>query len=90
MLRYLVPDFIFADYYLSGADGLELLSRIKKDPRLRDAKVFLYSNHVNDEIVKPARAMGATGCIGQPDAIERLATIFKASLAIGPVAPMLF
>ena len=47
MLKYLVPDYIFADFNTPGADSFNLLNYIKVQERFKKTKLCLFSNHTN-------------------------------------------
>ncbi|TMI68575.1 MAG: response regulator [Bacteroidetes bacterium] len=48
MLKYLQPDFIFIDYDLPEVNGLRLLSVIRNEPALKQAKIFIYTEMVKN------------------------------------------
>src|SRR5687767_13934474 len=62
MLNYLHPDFSFIDYNLPQVNGLDMLAEIKKDRRVNDIPVFLYSTNIARNTRESARALGAAGC----------------------------
>lgn len=63
MLQRDKPDIIFINYYIPPGNGLELVAVVKTEPMLKDIRVFLYANHISDEINKMAHTLGAAGCI---------------------------
>jgi len=78
MLKYLQPDFIFVDYDLPGVNGLQLLSVIRGEPALKQAKVFIYTEMISEEIGKMARILGASGCIEKHATVSWLTHLFRA------------
>ena len=77
MLRFLTPDVVFANYDLSGTNGLQFLSIVRTDQRLKKIKFYLYSERICDDTIKMADKLDASGCINTPGAMEQLAGIFK-------------
>lgn len=81
MLRYLVPDVIFVDMNMPGLSGLDFLSHIRDDDKLRHVKTYLFSNSITDSIRKKANVLGATGCVNKantlPDLTAELKNIFS-------------
>ena len=63
MLRMDRPDYILIDFNLPVINGLQLLTKLKKDRRLKDIPVFIYSTMINDQTTMEARLLGAAGCI---------------------------
>ena len=49
MLKYLVPDYIFADFNIPGMNGLEFLQNVKGQQRFRSTQLLLYSMHISEE-----------------------------------------
>jgi DNA-binding NarL/FixJ family response regulator len=78
MLKYLKPDFIFVDYDLPEINGLQLLSVIRNESALREAKVFIYTEMIGEEICKMARILGASGCIEKHATVSWLTHLFRA------------
>ena len=54
------PDIIFLDLILPGMDGFEILTRIKKDDRLKNIPVMVISNLGQKEDIDRAMRLGAT------------------------------
>lgn len=77
LLPYAQPDFVFTNYHLPEINGLQLLSAIKFEPRLKAVKVFIYSESIDDETIKMAKILGAAGCI-EKGTFNDLAHQFKA------------
>ncbi len=72
MLKYLVPDYIFADFNIPEMNGLDLLTYIKDQERFEKTRLCLYSNVISDKAQDHAAAMGAY-CLQKPDSIDKLA-----------------
>jgi len=84
LLQHTVPDIIFINYELSEIDALQVVSAIRFQSRLKETKVYLYSDNITDENSKMARMLGATGCIEmsaeQSDLIHKFKAIFSPEL----------
>lgn len=52
------PDVILLDLGLPGLDGIEVCSRIKKDPELMHARVFVITGYAQKEFVVRAKQAG--------------------------------
>ena len=78
VLQHTVPDLIFIDYGLSQTDALQLVSAIRFQSKLRETRVYLYSETISDEDSKMARMLGATGCIEKSGEFSNLVHKFKA------------
>lgn len=72
MLKYLIPDFIFVDMNMPGMSGIEVLTALRRQKRLDQSKVYLYSNKIDDKIAENVMSTGATGCIPKTSSIHEL------------------
>jgi DNA-binding response OmpR family regulator len=86
MLKYLVPDFIFADFKMPGTNGLQLLLAIKNQLGSGKPKVYLYSIFESEKIKKAALNLGASGVIKKMYSIKALSKELIAVLK-SPVTP---
>src|SRR5689334_20251796 len=77
MLNYIQPDFIFVDYNLPIQDGVEVLNGIKKDKKISDIPVFLYSSSLTKDVNSAAISLGAAGCIRKPNSIGMMTMVLK-------------
>lgn len=58
-LSTVVPDIILLDVLLPDKDGFEILANVKKDPRIKDVPVVMFSNLSQEENIQKAKDMGA-------------------------------
>jgi len=73
-----IPDLIFLDTRLSGADGLEVCRRLKKGSLTRDIPIILIS--ASPGIQQQAREAGAVAGIEKPFSIKELRLLVKTTL----------
>ncbi len=78
VLQHTAPDFIFINYELSEVNALQVVSAIRFQSKLKDTKVYLYSETITDDSSKMARMLGATGCIEWSGELNDLVHKFKA------------
>jgi DNA-binding NarL/FixJ family response regulator len=78
LLRHTTPDYIFIDYGLSQINALQVLYAIRFQSKFKETKVYLYSDHIDDDSSKMARMLGATGCIEKSCEFSNLVHKFKA------------
>lgn len=71
-LSYSSPAYIFIDYNMPKANGLEVVSEIRKIDKLEKSKIILYSNYVNEEMNEKAISLGAYKCVKKPNMINVL------------------
>lgn len=71
------PGYIFVDFNMPKANGLECLVEIKKIKDLDKIRVILYSNHMDDEMVLKATRLGVYRCVKKPNMINLLARRLK-------------
>lgn len=57
-LQKAVPDLLLLDIGLPGFDGLDILRRLRLDPRKTELKVAVLSNHTDRSIVHDALSLG--------------------------------
>lgn len=53
------PDIIFLDMILGDMSGLELLKKLKADPKTKNIKAVVLSNLQKKEIIEEAKEIGA-------------------------------
>jgi CheY-like chemotaxis protein len=52
LMKGITPDLILLDIKLPGMDGIDFLSRIRRDTKLKDIKVIIYSGMSEDNVRK--------------------------------------
>jgi CheY-like chemotaxis protein len=57
------PDLILLDVMMPKMNGLELMQKLREDPRTREIMVVLLTNLGIQEKLDEAMRLGATGCI---------------------------
>lgn len=57
-LQKAVPDLLLLDIGLPGLDGLDILRRLRLDPRKTELKVAVLSNYTDRSIVHDALSLG--------------------------------
>lgn len=75
------PDILLLDYKLPKLDGVEVIRRLRSDPRTRFIPAIVLSSSVSPECVSAAYAAGANSYLCKPmgiSAIEKLAATFAA------------
>jgi DNA-binding NtrC family response regulator len=65
-IQYPLPDFIFLDIRMPRIDGKKCLFEIKKDERLKNIPVIIYTTSKGVEESKELRDMGAFHFISKP------------------------
>ena len=73
------PDIIFLDIKMPGFDGFEVLTYLKREPRLENVPVCVVSTEAQEETVKKARRLGVVGYIIKPAAVEELEKVLRAT-----------
>ena len=61
-----LPDIILLDINMPGMDGFDLLTSIRKNPRLRIIPVVVLSSSINESDVHRAYALGANAYMSKP------------------------
>ena len=59
-------DYVFTDMKMPEMDGLELISRIKSDPRIESVKVLVLSSVTQPGLRERAEQLGAEGYLTKP------------------------
>jgi CheY-like chemotaxis protein len=67
-----VPDFIFLDVNMPRMAGRECLIEIKRDAKLKNCVVVMYSTSFSEETIKEFVNFGASTCLQKPTDINKL------------------
>jgi two-component system cell cycle response regulator len=76
-------DLLLLDIMMPGADGLQLLERVKGDPELRHLPVLMISSMPPEEATVRALGLGAADFISKPFRVRELLARVKAHLRLG-------
>jgi CheY-like chemotaxis protein len=71
------PDIVFLDIKMPGFNGFEVLTYLKREPRLMDVPVCIVSTESQEEMLRKARKMGASGYIVKPPTVEELERVLR-------------
>jgi CheY-like chemotaxis protein len=63
LLEAVQPDVIVLDWMMPQMDGLEVLRKLRADPKTRDVPVLLYSAADDATMQKQAVKLGANECV---------------------------
>jgi CheY-like chemotaxis protein len=77
-----VPDIIFLDINLPGADGFDCLASIRNLESLKEVPVYMYSTEITDCTIHKAASLGANGCIKKSRNNDLLAKMIKEKLTL--------
>lgn len=70
-----IPDLIFLDVNMPRMDGLECLRKIKKNDRLKNIPVYMYSTTADPTTVTLTKRLGVKDFIVKPNNINELVNI---------------
>jgi two-component system alkaline phosphatase synthesis response regulator PhoP len=74
------PDLILLDIMMPEIDGLEVCSRLKKNPDTRDIPIFMLSAKGQMQDLEDAYEIGADNYITKPFDVEKLSEIIMFKL----------
>src|SRR3954451_1868220 len=63
LLEQVHPDVIVLDWMMPEMDGLEVLRKLRADPKTKDVPVLLYSAADDPAMQKQAAKLGAMECV---------------------------
>lgn len=66
-------DFVFIDFNMPKTNGLQVLEDLKNSREFRDSLFILYSNFIDNTMMKNATEMGAYACMKKPNLTSTLA-----------------
>lgn len=67
-------DIIICDFMLPGISGIDLIQRLRSDPRTRNVPILMISGHNNYAMDGRARTAGADLFLNKPFTISQLRT----------------
>ena len=70
-----LPDLVFLDISMPVFSGLQCLAFLKKDDRLRDLPVIMYTTSSQDGEIRKARELGALAFVTKPNDFRLLKRI---------------
>ncbi|MGH7702654.1 MAG: diguanylate cyclase [Gemmatimonadales bacterium] len=76
-------DLLLLDIMMPKVDGLQLLERVKNDPRHKDLPVLMISSMPPEEATVRALGLGAADFISKPFRVRELLARVKAHLRVG-------
>lgn len=65
-------DLVITDVNMPNMNGIELVSKLREDPRFRATPILILTTESDDEMKQKGRAAGATGWIVKPFVPEKL------------------
>jgi CheY-like chemotaxis protein len=72
-----LPDMILLDIELPDVSGLQILSRIRKHPKMRAIPVLMVTSRAEMADVARGMALGANGYLSKPVSVESLRAVMK-------------
>jgi CheY-like chemotaxis protein len=76
-MKEFIPDIIFLDIHMPGVDGFEILTYIRRDPRLASTPVVVITSDDQPETASKARKTGALLTLVKPVSMEALEQVLK-------------
>jgi PleD family two-component response regulator len=78
-----LPDIIFLDIKMPGFDGFEVMTYLRREPKLENVPVCIVSSENQKETVQKAKKMGAIDYILKPADMDQLERAVKLALTLG-------
>ena len=72
-----LPDIILLDIELPNVSGLQILSRIRKHPKMRAIPVLMVTSRAEMPDVVRGMSLGASGYLSKPVAVESLRAVLR-------------
>jgi two-component system chemotaxis response regulator CheY len=70
-------DMIISDYNMPVMDGLQMVSNIKQDPKLKSIPIFMLTSEATPDLLKQGKELGITGWILKPFVPDKLIEAVK-------------
>ena len=77
LLKDRTPSIIFLDLQMPGLDGFEILSFLRREPRLKEIPVVIVTSDDQPETAQKARRTGALLTLVKPVTIETLERVLR-------------
>jgi CheY-like chemotaxis protein len=68
----MLPDLVFLDISMPVFSGLQCLAFFKKDEKLKDLPVIMYTTSSQEREIRTARELGASGFVTKPNDFKHL------------------
>lgn len=79
-----IPDVVFIDLKMTGADGFQLIGWIKKNPLFKNIPMIAFSGSSNPEDAEKAIELGAKAFYQKTGEATRLRAIVEEILSMAP------
>ncbi|KAF2078995.1 response regulator [Flavobacterium sharifuzzamanii] len=77
-----LPDVLFLDLNMPRKNGLECLDEIKRDDKLKNLPIIIFSTSLDSEIVNNLYLKGASYYIRKPGEFSKLKSVIEKALTI--------
>ena len=67
-----LPDFIFLDVNMPSIDGSECLKELKKDAKLKNIMIIMYSTTFSEQSINEFHVLGASTYLKKPTDLNKL------------------
>ncbi|HET8964293.1 MAG TPA: response regulator [Chitinophagales bacterium] len=78
----LKPDLIFLDLNMPVMNGQEFLTAVKRNEKLRNIPVIIFSTSSNSDTIRQTKELGAKDFITKPDRFDTLVLLLQSLLSI--------
>jgi len=82
-LEHSTPDLLMLDVMMPKVDGLQLLERVKQDPRWHDLPVLMVSSMPPEEAAVRSLGLGAADFVSKPFRVREMLARVQAHLRVG-------
>ncbi len=76
-----IPDILFLDIKMPGYDGFEVMTYLRREPKLEKVPVCIVSSENQQETISKAMKLGAIDYVLKPATVEDLEGAIKKALA---------
>jgi DNA-binding response OmpR family regulator len=87
LLREIMPDYIFIDYNMPKANGIECLEQVRRVPGIDKVPIIMYSSEITESVRLQALRNGATNCIQKTASIQMLIKFLRKIVGEGNLLP---